>query len=299
MKTASLWTLGFILQFTFAYLDNNIIRIVSSVGPCSCKLECFSSSDCASVYYDWQHFNCELSSSNESLTEFNASSSYHFSSMDDIKEEFSDPCSGVRCGPHEKCVSTNNAIECVITECGEPDFPCTLTNPTSLRAVGTVLDYYCENLETPNGKFISKCRSDGLWSNLTESYDCPESFDHDVANHLCILVFLDVKTWDDADQVCQNYSQRLVNINTPAQVNILKEYLRSLGTLENQDDVYVGGRLINSNYIWMVTNETIDSNVWDTEYPSDMKTCTYLHDTHNLRDVDCTKSYKYACGAFY
>ena len=86
MKTTILWNLGFILQFTFAYLDNNIIRIVSSVGPCSCKLECFSSSDCASVYYDWQHFNCELSSSNESLTEFNASSSYHFSSMDDIKE---------------------------------------------------------------------------------------------------------------------------------------------------------------------------------------------------------------------
>ena len=30
-------------------------------------------------------------------------------------QEFSDPCIGVRCGPHEKCVSTNNAIECVIT----------------------------------------------------------------------------------------------------------------------------------------------------------------------------------------
>ena len=67
-------------------------------------------------------------------------------------------------------------------------------------------------------------------SGLSEIFftdDCPESFDHDVANSLCILVFLDVKTWDDADQVCQNYSQRLVNINTPAQVNILKEYLRS------------------------------------------------------------------------
>lgn len=59
------------------------------------------------------------------------------------------------------------------------------------------------------------------------SDDCPASFHHDLIKAMCIRVFDVPATWDDADNVCKNYSQRLININTPSQVTILKEYLQS------------------------------------------------------------------------
>nr|XP_019925410.2 uncharacterized protein LOC105334517 [Crassostrea gigas] len=349
--------------FSFAHLDNFVIRVISDIGPCACKLECYSSTKCASVNYDLNNFECELSSYNGSLfNESNATEFYQSFSMDNIKQEFSDPCNGILCGPNMKCITSTNGILCIITECGEP-LAVTNTIPSSLsslRAVGTVLMYQCDSVGTPVGNLTSVCQSNGVWSHITGYckvcgtlpsvpngavgpgfdfqnavrnitcqlgfmlstpdntitcqgdgnwsainttciiHECPASFHHDMIKELCIRVFDVPATWDDADTVCQNYSQRLININTPSQITILTQYLRSLTNVDERDDIHVGGRLVDGQYRWMVTNKTIAPAVWDVNNPSEsMKVCTHFHDTEHLRDKECTALGKYACGVFY
>lgn len=79
--------LAIFCTFSFAHLDNFVIRVISDIGPCACKLECYSSTKCASVNYDLNNFECELSSYNGSLfNESNATELYHSFSMDNIKQ---------------------------------------------------------------------------------------------------------------------------------------------------------------------------------------------------------------------
>lgn len=79
--------LAIFCTFSFAHLENFVIRVISDIGPCACKLECYSSTKCASVNYDLNNFECELSSYNGSLfNESNASEFYHSFSMDIIKQ---------------------------------------------------------------------------------------------------------------------------------------------------------------------------------------------------------------------
>ncbi|XP_061188761.1 uncharacterized protein LOC133196931 [Saccostrea echinata] len=357
-------SLSLILAFTFhnTRLENHVIRTVSNIGPCSCKLECYSSTDCASINYKWETFHCEISADDMALGTMQTSEFYHYSSLDDIKQEFPDPCCGIKCGPHSKCVHTFSGIQCITSECGEPHtvINSNTTFQSSKRAFGTVLIYHCNNVSTPSGDLTSICQLNGTWSNVTGRcenivcgevpsipngnlstgsdvyssirnitcytgfnltnttntvtcqldgewssvntacvYECPGTFYHDEENRLCIHFSNELKTWDDADNTCKTYSQRLININTPAQVTLLKNYLRSLVSVEDNDDIYIGGKLEGDVYRWVVTDQIIDSSVWDDGYPSAMKNCTLFHDTQHLRDKECTKLYKFACGAFY
>ncbi|XP_062589918.1 uncharacterized protein LOC134251521 [Saccostrea cucullata] len=300
-------SLSSILSFTFhnSRLENYVIRTVSDVGPSSCKLECYASSDCASVNYKWKTYFCEISADDRALGTVRTSKSYHYSSLADIKQEFEDPCDGIKCGPQSKCVQTFSGIHCIISECGEPYtvFNSNTTFQSSKRALGTVLTYECNNVTWPRGDLTSTCHLNGSWSNVTgrcqDKDECPDTFHHNKEDRLCIYFSNELKTWDDADNVCKTYSQRLININTPAQVTLLKNYIRSLGGVEDTDDIYIGGRLESGVYKWVATDEVIDPSVWDDGYPNSMKVCTQFHDTQHLRDKECTKLYKFACGAFY
>lgn len=47
--------------FFFVYLDNFVIRVISDIGLCVCKLECYFLIKCVFVNYDLNNFECEFS----------------------------------------------------------------------------------------------------------------------------------------------------------------------------------------------------------------------------------------------